>query len=349
MTIQSTQRQPYALQANAMQPYFSGKTATPKACAKPSSASEDIERFLPKANLSFPTAAVDVGSNSVKLLLRKADGSLHFKRYGIYLGASIGQSGKITAPYQKKLKAVFDDIANYLITENGVKQEHIAAVATAALREASNGADMVQYANNLGIPLHTIDGLEEASLIYGSTLQGTGIHKKQPVIVMECGGGSTEYAYGNGLEGFGPALSSVMTVGTSRLGLKDVNDAQEIARIRADIRKGLKDTITPAQKEAATGRRLYIKRYSYFNSIPAVPGVITRADIANALKPEGLEKLSRSLEGSDMSLPNLVSKLCILDETLAYLGKDKIRLGADGGLKFALLSRLIKELDPNAQ
>ena len=73
---------------------------------------------------------------------------------------------------------------------------------------------------------------------------------------------------------------------------------------------------------------------------------ITLEAIHKALTRKGLDKLDKKFQGPDLTL---VTKLCILDETLAYLGKDKIHLGANTGLKFALLSNLIHTLDPTAQ
>ena len=319
---------------------FAGKNSNQK--SRPEAA--DATQHLPSVpQIDFPVAAVDVGSNTVKVLLRKGDGAIEMKRYDVYLGESVGKTGRIEPEYEEKLDDVFDEVARYLFTENNVREQNIIAVATAALREAENGPELVTKIRRLGIPLETIDGLQEAELMYASTLAGTGIKPRQKAIVLEIGGGSTELAYGKGSEKFQRDLSSVTSVGTSRLQIEDAFDAKQQKKTRRDIREALRASVSPEQISQAQGRKLYIKNYWYFK--PMVKnGKSTRKTLKTFLKPNGLRQLAEVLNNGSMRLDNLAIKLLIMDETMRLLGKDEIRVGADGGLKFALLGKKLREL-----
>lgn len=143
-------------------------------------------------------AAVDIGSNSVRLLAAEVlPGSparvLATDREVTRLGASVFTTGRVS------LEAI-DNVCSVLrrFAEIYGKLEVIGvrAVATSAIRDASNQADFIARASEaLGAPVEIISGQEEARLIY------LGVQSRWPqgddrVLIMDVGGGSAEFIVG---------------------------------------------------------------------------------------------------------------------------------------------------------
>jgi exopolyphosphatase/guanosine-5'-triphosphate,3'-diphosphate pyrophosphatase len=77
-------------------------------------------------------------------------------------------------------------------------REAVRAVGTNSLRVAKNAADFIQQAEQiLGFPIDVIAGREEARLIYLGVAHGLP-HSTDNRLVMDIGGGSTEFIIGNG-------------------------------------------------------------------------------------------------------------------------------------------------------
>jgi len=141
-------------------------------------------------------SAIDVGTNSIHLITAKIDGdqftiidrSKEVVRLGEdspnmkYMSAEAMERG-ITA--LKRFKAMAD-------LSNG----SIRAVATSAVREALNKDEFLsRVKKETGINIEIISGYEEARLIYLGVLQSLPVFRKH-VLVIDIGGGSTEFIYG---------------------------------------------------------------------------------------------------------------------------------------------------------
>jgi len=72
------------------------------------------------------------------------------------------------------------------------KADKTFAFATSAIREAINAEDFLTQAAELGIPVSVVSGDQEAELIYKGVQQALDIGKR-PVLIMDIGGGSTEF------------------------------------------------------------------------------------------------------------------------------------------------------------
>jgi len=161
-------------------------------------------------------AVIDVGSNSVRLLLahsvdaRGADGPRIVTVTGLRRGAS--GDGTVTATALERLDACLADYAG-MIRDAGMPP--VVAVGTAAVREAPN-RDAIQAiaARRLGTPLHVVSGRREAELSFaGARLvlpPGAGNCR-----VIDIGGGSTEVVEG---DAGGPARSVSLALGVNRQG-----------------------------------------------------------------------------------------------------------------------------------
>lgn len=142
-------------------------------------------------------AAIDVGSNAVRLLVANAseeEGSIRISKHNLFriplrLGKDVYKNGRI-GPEREAM--FLDTMMAFRHLLNIYKPVELRACATAAMREASNGLAILEtIRKKTGIDIHLIDGLEEARLI-----RNTGAVKAhqdfQLTMFMDVGGGSTE-------------------------------------------------------------------------------------------------------------------------------------------------------------
>jgi exopolyphosphatase/guanosine-5'-triphosphate,3'-diphosphate pyrophosphatase len=139
-----------------------------------------------------PVAALDVGSNTIRLLVAgREDGGLKteldlsdFAR----LGMGVAETHELEpARMERALKT----IRQYVTAARDAGAREIAAVATSAVREAANGPAFVdRVRREAGIDLEIISGEREAELTYlGATCE---LPVAEPVVVADVGGGSAE-------------------------------------------------------------------------------------------------------------------------------------------------------------
>lgn len=149
-------------------------------------------------------AAVDLGSNSFRLLIGRVESTplglrvlpLDGLKQTVRLASGLRDDGSLdTASRQRALAA----LAMFGERLRSFAPEAVRAVATSTLRVASNAAQFLASAEAaLGFPIEIVSGLEEARLIYGGAahaLPGDGV----PRLVVDIGGGSTECIVGTDL------------------------------------------------------------------------------------------------------------------------------------------------------
>jgi exopolyphosphatase / guanosine-5'-triphosphate,3'-diphosphate pyrophosphatase len=146
-------------------------------------------------------AVIDMGSNSFRLELGRVEGDQIFRldtwRETLRIGAAIDRKGKLSAAAQR---AAIACLARFGERLRGFERRHVRAVATNAFRTASNAAQFLPKAEAaLGFPIDVISGHEEARLIY---LGVAHVLPSSPNarLVIDIGGGSTEFIIGRGLE-----------------------------------------------------------------------------------------------------------------------------------------------------
>lgn len=181
-------------------------------------------------------AAIDIGSNAVRLLIKKLeqDGQEpHFSkemllRVPLRLGFDVFSTGMISGKKEKDLirlmKAYKHLMKIYDVSE-------YRACATSAMRDASNGAEIIKDVEKAsGIKIQIIDGQEEARIIYNNhaeTVKG----QKGNFIYVDVGGGSTEITL---LSDGEPVYSRSYNIGTVRILNRSVEDG-EWMRLRRDM------------------------------------------------------------------------------------------------------------------
>jgi exopolyphosphatase/guanosine-5'-triphosphate,3'-diphosphate pyrophosphatase len=144
-------------------------------------------------------AVIDIGTNSVKLLVADVNGSgiepVHEASNQTRLGRGFYETG-ILQPVA--IKATADAVAAFArqAAENGATS--IRVFATSAAREAKNPGDLVLAVLAVcGLKVEIISGEQEAEWAFrGAT---TNPHlARQPILLMDLGGGSTEFILGQG-------------------------------------------------------------------------------------------------------------------------------------------------------
>ena len=149
---------------------------------------------MPTPPLQPVLAAIDVGTNAVRLELARpdTDGSLetlHQERDPIRPGEGVFATGTMPEETAERLLSTLRRYAALCRRHKA----HVRAVATSALREARNSSDIVRRVREeAGLNLEVVSGKEEARLICLGVL-----HRKPPgtrSLLIDIGGGSTEIA-----------------------------------------------------------------------------------------------------------------------------------------------------------
>jgi exopolyphosphatase/guanosine-5'-triphosphate,3'-diphosphate pyrophosphatase len=139
-------------------------------------------------------AALDIGSNSVRMLAADIDSDGRFQilaedRQVTRLGSSVFQSGQIGSD---ALDFVCENLVRMAQVYRKLDVAAVRAVATSAVRDAGNQAEFLDRASKaLGAPVEIISGPEEARLIH----LGVQLRWPQPgknVLIIDVGGGSAE-------------------------------------------------------------------------------------------------------------------------------------------------------------
>lgn len=138
-------------------------------------------------------AAVDIGSNTIHALVADVDDKGRLREVGHYvempeLGARVERTGRIGP---EGVAVVLETLDSLLAQARGPGFEHLAAGATAAVRQAPDGADLLSAASDLlNVPVQLISEEREAQL---SFLGVASAHRVPGEWVMaDLGGASTE-------------------------------------------------------------------------------------------------------------------------------------------------------------
>ncbi|HYN11810.1 MAG TPA: exopolyphosphatase, partial [Burkholderiales bacterium] len=167
-------------------------------------------------------AAVDLGSNSFHLQIgRVVDGQIYpldAVREVVRLGAGLGADKRIDRASQAK---AYEALAKFAERLRGFPRQAVRAVGTNALRVAKNAPQVLREGRQvLGFPIEVISGREEARLIYlgvAHSLPAAAGSENARRLVVDIGGGSTEFIIGTGYE---PQLTESLYMGCVSFSLR---------------------------------------------------------------------------------------------------------------------------------
>ena len=200
-------------------------------------------------------AAIDVGSNSVRLLVAEYDPAsglsvIDEMKDQPRLAAGLAASGRLDEAAMDRAMEVLARMRE-VCERRGVAR--IAAVATAAVREAKNGLAFVRRVRReLDIPLRVIDAETEARLSYRSVAHHFQLAGER-TLVADIGGGSLELI--GAVDGL-IELTESLPLGAVRLTELYLpghrRPERELARLRAHVRRRLKRRVSGRAWGAAT-------------------------------------------------------------------------------------------------
>jgi exopolyphosphatase/guanosine-5'-triphosphate,3'-diphosphate pyrophosphatase len=240
-------------------------------------------------------AAIDIGTNSIHLLIAAINPALHSfsvvvaEKSTTRLGERDPNNGDLSAAAIERAFLTLRHCRD-LAASHGVEQ--IVTAATSAVREAPNGREFVQaLQDQLGLTVDLVSGLEEARLIYLGVLSGMTFGDK-PHLILDIGGGSTELILADGGD------ARVLT--STRIGA---------VRLQREFCQ---------QDPLPAGRRSFLQAYIQGSLDPAV------AQVRQALRP-GEKPLLVATSGTAMALASLATA----EDSKSLLKLQGYRLGRE--------------------
>lgn len=222
-------------------------------------------------------AAIDIGTNSIHLVIAEVDVALssfsvlHSEKATVRLGERDPETGDLSV---EAIDRAFRSLRHNRDLAESYAVEQITTAATSAVREAPNGREFLQaLQEQLGLEVDLVSGPEEARLIYLGVLSGMSFGD-QPHLIIDIGGGSTELVLADGRDA--RALTST-----------------RIGAVRLQREFGQPDPLPPQ-------RRSFLKAYIQGALDPAV------AELRAALRP-GERPLLVATSGTAMAMAALAA------------------------------------------
>ena len=204
-----------------------------------------------------PVAAVDIGSNSVRLLVLAGDGTrLRRDITTTRLAAGVDATGRLDdAAIDRTVTALAAFRATWEALGVVTAPGRVRAVATSAVRDAADRARfLARAAAALGVAVDVIDGAEEAALAFAGA--ALAVPTVAPVGVVDVGGGSTELVVGPADGGGRPVAAVSLQLGCVRLTERalagDPPTAAELAVARTVVDEVLEDGLARLATGAGT-------------------------------------------------------------------------------------------------
>ena len=185
-------------------------------------------------------AAIDCGTNSIRLLIADIDGN-NFREVVrdmeiVRLGQGVDQTGQFHPDAIARTLAAVDKFASE-IAKRGV--EKIRFCATSATRDATNRHLFVDgVRERLGIEPEVISGNEEAALSFAGAIQDLD-PAEGPFLVIDIGGGSTEFVFGTSTVEAARSVNIGCVRMTERHFANDPATPEQIELARTDIQAAI--------------------------------------------------------------------------------------------------------------
>jgi exopolyphosphatase/guanosine-5'-triphosphate,3'-diphosphate pyrophosphatase len=283
---------------------------------------------------------IDVGTNSARLLVADVEGGrvteVTRRSTVTRLGRGVDLSGQLSS---EAIEATCEAIAEYVAAYREAGVSTVRAIATSAVRDASNGSAFVaELRERFALSARVLDGEEEARLTY---LGASSEHPPAaPTLVVDIGGGSTELIVGAGEEiAFHASLQAGVVRHTERHIASDPAAVVELEALAADVR-GLIETAIADEPEARATAGIAVagtptslaaiemglepydpKRvHGHVLSLPSIQRMLSQlasASLAQRVEIAGMH--------SDRA-PTIVAGVVILVETMRAFGLERIEV-----------------------
>ena len=273
-------------------------------------------------------AAVDLGSNNFRLQIARVEGDqlymLDGLREQVRLAAGLTPDKFLDADAQQR---ALDALGRFAERLRDLPPEAVRVVGTNSLRVAKNAPDFIPQAEKiLGFPIEVIAGHEEARLIYLGVAHGMP-QSKDNRLVMDIGGGSTEFIIGNGLT---PLILESLYMGCVSFSSRFFPDGKI-------TKQNLKQAELAARVELQTIVTEFKGQWQ-----EALGSSGTVRSIADILDQNGYSKNGITLDGLDKLREHMLKVGDVKKLDLPGLRPDRISTLASG---FAIMHAAFNELD----
>jgi exopolyphosphatase/guanosine-5'-triphosphate,3'-diphosphate pyrophosphatase len=197
-------------------------------------------------------AVVDMGTNSTRLLVADvADGQVsevERRSRVTRLGRGVDLSGQLAA---EAVEEVCDTVAEYVALYSDLDAERVCAIATSAVRDASNGdAFIAELRERFALDARVLDGAEEARLTYLGACSGR--DHCDHTLIVDIGGGSTELVLGTGSDvDFYASLQAGVVRQSERHIASDPPTAAELEELAGDVHALIQNEVEPERLASA--------------------------------------------------------------------------------------------------
>ena len=306
-------------------------------------------------------SVLDLGSNSFHVLVADLDDDggvvpVAREREMLHLGAVVAEHGHI--PDDARRHAL--DVVTHLTELAGrMGAERRLAVATSALRDATNGPDVVaEMAEVAGTPVRVIDGEQEALYAYRG-VRASIATDADPLLVLDLGGGSLELVVGSGPD---VHWSTSLDLGVSRLSAmvrRDPPKGSDMRALRARVREAVApcrerlDELAPQEVVAVGGTVRALARVVAAEERAWLPATLNQLPVSTG-EIAGLRDRMSDMDVDERGdLPGMKSKRAdrahvaatILGTTLEALGLEGFTL-SDWGLREGVLLEAMDAVMP---
>ncbi len=298
-------------------------------------------------------AALDLGSNSFHMIIARLrpDGLVILDRLRemVRLGAGLREGSCLDPAASERALGCLHCFRERL---SALNPQSVRAVGTSALREAGNAREFLLRAERvLGHPIHVISGTEEARLIYAGVAYSLPPRAGRRLVV-DIGGGSTEFILGRGFETCELASTGAGCVAlTERYFAAGSLNTGAFAAARLEVLRRLEPLA------------VRLVRIGWDEAIGASGGIRSVASVAERLggTPGGIDKatfeviqrrLVEAKQIGEVHLPGLAARhrpifagsVVILAAVFELFGLERMQI-ADGALREGLLLDLVGRLD----
>jgi len=276
-------------------------------------------------------AAVDLGSNSFRLQIgRVVDEQVYAVdslREPVRLAAGLSPDGNLDEAAQERAMAALKQFAQRL---QGFPPAAVRAVGTNTLRAARNAAEVLpRFEAALGFPIEVVAGREEARLIYIGVAHGLA-PSKESRLVVDIGGGSTEFIIGTGIT---PRVTESLYMGCVSWSLRFFPD-QRLSK------SNMKRAEVAARIELEAIRKQFASKFWS----EAIGSSGTASAIADVLEARGWCQSGINREGLEKLRSAIIDAGHIAKIDLPGLRADRLPV-LPGGV--AIMKAIFDELDVN--
>jgi exopolyphosphatase/guanosine-5'-triphosphate,3'-diphosphate pyrophosphatase len=315
------------------------------------------KQFVLSADLTHRLAAIDVGTNSIRLIIAEALREGHYRvldeeKASTRLGKGLASTGKLNpAGVDQSIEA----LGRMKQIADGFQVRELRAIATCAVREAENGLEFRdRVKQETGLELEIISAQEEAHLAFFSVSRAFNLEGTN-VAVADIGGGSTEIilATGNFIEAIcttplGAVRMTELHGGSQPLDARGLEELLEA--IDRELRKHTRHVLLEPHQLIGSGGTFtalaeMVMAAKGQTEVPVGGSEVTRADVRHLL--DRLRKLPadarRAMPGLSPDRADIIlAGVAIIDRLMRHFNLNRVTVH-DRGVRDGLLLTMIDQ------